>query len=119
MSIRRYRPLALLLLVLQLGACTSWRPITVSPQQLIEAEQPSSVRVTQPDGVQVVLKDPAIRNDSIVGTDREGFLRHAEADGLRLEVKRFSIGKTIGLVGVAMVSVAAYITYEFFSSLTN
>jgi len=74
---------------------------------MIEAEQPSSVRVTQADGVQVVLENPAIRNDSIVGTDRAGLLRHTGMDGLTVERKHFSTLKTIGLGFGVVVGVMA------------
>lgn len=74
-----YRPLALLLLVLHLGACSSWRPTTVPPRQFIEEERPSRVRITTLDGNQVVLEVPTIVNDSIVFTTvevvaRDGFI---------------------------------------------
>ena len=65
MSELRYRPFALLMLVLYLGACTSWRPSTVSPRQLIEEEQPGAVRVTTTDGTRVLLREPSIEADSI------------------------------------------------------
>ena len=68
------RVIAALLLVL-LTACHSWRPTTVSPQQLIPEEQPSLVRVTLIDGETVTVRDPTMRNDSIVGvTDAVGAL---------------------------------------------
>ena len=66
------RFIAALLMVL-LTACHSWQPTTVSPQQLIPEEQPSPVRVTLTNGETVTIKDPTMRNDSIVGvTDADG-----------------------------------------------
>lgn len=119
MSARRYRPMALLLLVLHLGACTSWQLTTVSPRQVVEAEQPSSVRITQPDGTQVVLKDPAIRNDSIVGTDEAGMVKQAALDDGVLEVRRLSVGKTIGLsIGLAALT-AGILALKFLLDLEN
>lgn len=67
MSLRRYRPVAVLLVALHLNACTTWQAATVSPRELVERDQPSSVRVTRLDGRQSVLRDPYITNDSIVG----------------------------------------------------
>ena len=70
MTLRRYRIPALLMLALHLNACTTWQPLMVSPRQFIVEEQPSLVRVTQASGTQMVLRDPSIENDSIVGTVR-------------------------------------------------
>ena len=65
MKLRRYRPVAIVLLVLHLGACTTWRPSPVGPRQLIEEERASPIRFTRPDGTSVVVRNPRIRNDSI------------------------------------------------------
>ena len=69
-QMRRYRPMALLLLVLHLGACTKWQRVTpISPQVLIETEQPSAIRVTRADGTQVVVREPRIARDSIISAE--------------------------------------------------
>ena len=96
------RFIAALLMVL-LTACHSWRPTTVSPQQLIPEERPSRVRVTLTDGETVTVKDPTMRNDSIVGvTDAVGVLMTrpvgvASRDVRLLEVRRLSVTKNIVL----------------------
>ena len=96
------RFIAALLMVL-LTACHSWRPTTVSPQQLIPEERPSRVRVTLTDGETVTVKDPTMRNDSIVGvTDAVGALMTrplgvASRDVRLLEVRRLSVTKNIVL----------------------
>ena len=59
------RVIAALFLVL-LNACYSWRTATISPAQLIAEQEPSIVRVTLTDGMQLTLRDPSIRNDSLV-----------------------------------------------------
>ena len=118
------RVIAALLLVL-LTACHSWRPTTVSPQQLIPEEQPSPVRFTLTNGETVTIKDPTMRNDSIVGvTDADGALRTSAVgvalrDVRLLEVRHFSVAKTIILavpfIGLAVWVVAAanyFIHYE-------
>lgn len=89
------RLIAALLLVL-LAGCHSWRPTTVSPQTLISAEQPSSVRVTLLNGETVTVESPTVRNDSIVGV-MDASVGVASRDVRSLEVRRLSIGKTIGL----------------------
>ena len=60
-----YRSVAILLLVLHLGACTRWEPTTLSPRALIDEEQPRAVRITRADGSRVALDHPLIRSDSI------------------------------------------------------
>ena len=109
------RVIAALLLVL-LTACHSWRPTPVSPQQLIPEEQPSPVRVTLTNGATLTIKDPTMRNDSIVGvTDADGALRTsavgvASRDVRLLEVRRLSVTKNI-VLAVPLILVAAAIIF--------
>lgn len=72
MSALRCRSLAMLMLVVFLAGCTTWRPTTVSPRVLIEEEQPSSIRVTRTDGTSQVLNSPIIVNDSIAVVEEQG-----------------------------------------------
>ncbi len=98
MRLRRYRPMALVLLVLHLSACSTWRPTFVSPQQLIPVERPSSVRATLRSGATVTLENPIVRNDSILGVTDAGVVAVASEDLGLLEVRHFSVLKTIGAV---------------------
>ena len=68
MTLRRYRPIALVMLALHLQACASWAPSALPPRQLIEAERPTSVRITKTDGTQQVVREPSIQGDSIART---------------------------------------------------
>ncbi len=111
------RFIAALLLVL-LTACYSWRPTTVSPQTLIPAEQPSYVRVTLTGGEIIFFENPSVRNDSIVGTGSS--VRVASRDVRLFEERRFSVGKTTGLVlPLVLVGVAAVVFIDFINSLEN
>lgn len=67
MSSPKCRPVALVLLVVHLGGCYSWRPTTVAPPQVIEVEDPAQVRVTSVGCGRLVLSDPEIRGDSLAG----------------------------------------------------
>ena len=104
MRLRRYRPLALVLLALQLQACGSWQPTTLSPPQLIEEEEPSRVRITRTDGEQVIIQSPEVRADSIVGhyNLRSEFgsedMSVAVSDVRQIETLRFSPGRTVGVL---------------------
>ncbi len=91
------------LLLLLLTACYSWQPTTPSPQGWTPEEQPSSVRVTLATGGTVTIENPTVRNDSIVG---DTGLAVASRDVGLLEVRRFSVGNTVGLVILIPVGVA-------------
>ena len=107
------RFIAALLLVL-LTACYSWRPTTVTPQQLISEELPSFVRVTLSSGETIFFENPSVRNDSIVGTGSS--VRVASRDIRLLEVRRFSVGKTIGLVvPLIVVGLAVIVIVDCFN----
>ena len=100
----RYRPVALLMLVLHLGSCTTWRPIAVSPQQFIEEEQPDRIGVWQEERA-TELHLPVIEGDTITrsvsllpfgaqGQDanRAGVIADLEAgQHVRLDVERFGL----------------------------
>ena len=94
------RVIAALLLVL-LTACHTWQPITASPQGWTAEEQPSSVRVTRTNGEVMTVRDPTVSNGSILGYTDAGVAAAPLGDVRLLEVRHFSIGKTVGagLVG--------------------
>ena len=90
------RVIAALLLVV-LNACDSWlSTTTISPAQLIAEEEPSVVRVTLTDGMQLTLRDPTIRNDSLV--HENGRARVVLSDVSAVEIWHFSVAKTIGII---------------------
>jgi hypothetical protein len=67
------------------------------------------VRVTLRSGAKVTLENPTVRNDSIAGVvpSLTGYRRTvAVSDVSRLEVRRVSVGRTIGLV-LPLATVAA------------
>ena len=99
MELRRYRPLALLLLVLHLAGCYSWQPVTVSPRQLIEEAAPDHIRIFKADGEGMELRNPRIESDSltarIFSNLRTGTVRIALADITAVEWRRLQVGKTV------------------------
>jgi hypothetical protein len=99
MELRRYRPLALFLLVLHLTGCYSWQPATVSPRQFIEEEQPGQIRIVQADGERMELRNPRIESDSLTARIfsrlRTGTVRIALADITAVESRRLQVGKTV------------------------
>ena len=56
-----------LLLPAFLAGCSSWYVQEVGPQQLITKEQPGKIRVTLTDGSQMVLDQPRVSGDTLMG----------------------------------------------------
>ena len=69
----------------------------MAPRQVIEEEQPWRIRVTRPDGTTAEIDHPQLLNDSIVTVDEAIEVTGiAVADVASLEVRKFSIGRSIG-----------------------
>ena len=68
----RTRLLAVVLLVVYLPACHSWRVENVTPEQLISTKHPDKVRVRLADSSVVDLQQPSIAQDSLRGHDEHG-----------------------------------------------
>ena len=70
MTISR-RPAAYLAIVAGLaclsGCVRSWKPQSASPQQVLDSTGATSVQVRLRSGGKVEIRDPAIRNDSLIG----------------------------------------------------
>ena len=103
----RARAVLLLLLLLNLTACQTWQSVSlgaISPAQLIEEDQPDRVRVTGGGLLEREVVSPSVEGDQLVGA---GDFSVPLEDILRLEVRGFSLGRTI-LAGVgAYTAVAA------------
>ena len=92
-----HRPIAWLLLALYSAGCHTWRSETVSPIQLVSQDKPSLIRITTRGGTRVVVSRPVVKNDSVVGVTRGGPVRIGGDEIGRLEVRRVSVGRTVGL----------------------
>ena len=119
----RSHTLPLLLLSLQLSGCSTWQPRTVSPQAVIEMEQPSRVRVTMEarvveetspnldrvalrDENELVLSNPTVTNGMIIGTTDAGPVARVVLGDVRtIEVQETDAVRTGVLAGgIALVS---------------
>jgi hypothetical protein len=119
----RSHTLPLLLLSLQLSGCSTWQPRTVSPQAVIEMEQPSRVRVTVEarvveetspnldrvalrDENELVLSNPTVANGMIIGTTDAGPVARVVLGDVRtIEVQERDAVRTGVLAGgVALAS---------------
>ena len=107
----RYRPRAVLLLFLLLHrtACQTWQSVSldaISPAQFIEEDQPDRVRVTGGDVLEREVVSPSVEGDQLVGA---GDFSVPLADILRVEVRGFSLGRTM-LAGLGVYSAAVVVT---------
>ena len=108
----RHRPHAVLLLflLLNLTACQTWQSVSlgaISPAQLIEEDQPDRVRVTGGGVLEREVVSPSVEGDQLVGA---GDFSVPLEDILRLEVRRFSVGRTVMWVAVGVGAyVAAFV----------
>lgn len=107
----RWRLTVLLLAGLGLPACATWEATTVPAPRVIEEEHPSSVRLTLWSGEQVVLDEPEVRADSIVGDDGSTQARSVPFSTVqRVAVRRTNVAAaiitTVPLVLAAVVLVA-------------
>jgi hypothetical protein len=105
MSASRFRSVAVLLLVLHLGGCTTWQPVQISPREFIETEHPYKIRFRDSHGDWVHVSYPRAVGDTISGTTigiRPGDgsrgaipIRMAVADVPRIEAKQANAPQTI------------------------
>lgn len=64
----RRQLLAVPVLALLLGGCiTTWQSEAAAPQRVLDTTHETEVRVTLTSGLKVVLRDPAVEGDSLVG----------------------------------------------------
>ena len=94
------RPIAYLLLLCYLPACTAWRVERgISPQQLFASARTDTVRVTRQDRSRVVIAQtsPAV-NDTVSGSNWGTPIRFALADITQVETRKHSAANTVGAV---------------------
>jgi hypothetical protein len=103
-------------MVLYLGACTGWQVQPVAPAQFVADEQPSQIRVTTADTHTLVLKNPIVRNDSILGR-ASGQMKGAPLGEVRqVETLKIQVDRTVMLVvgfaaAIGMAAVVANADY--------
>jgi hypothetical protein len=105
---RRPANAVLLVLVGASSACNTWRVQSVAPEKLWhESSPPSTVRLRLQDSTWVVLKRPYLVHDSVTGTLRGAPATVPLSDVTEVAVRRFSPGKTVGLVAIGAAGLFA------------
>ena len=70
MSMRRI--LSCVLLPVYLSSCTSWQVQSVSPEQVVTEDQPSKIRVTLTDSLELEMEQPRVVGDTLRGLVKGG-----------------------------------------------
>ena len=66
------RIISCILLPAYLSACfKTWEVQQASPEQVIETEQPSQIRVLTKDGAEIILDKPRVSGDNLIGFVRD------------------------------------------------
>jgi len=107
------RPIAYLLLICYLPACTTWHiERGISPARVIANQRPDSIRVTRTDSSRIVLVQPNFAAGDSVTAIHNGYrARLALSDITQIETKRFNAGATVaGVFLVSMGAVAIMVT---------
>ena len=94
---------------LLLTACGSWQVQTVSPQQTLSDPRFAgrTVRLTNMENERIVVRDVQLRGDHIVGREGYSSITMPLAKVREVATKRFSPGRTAGLIAGTAATVAA------------
>ncbi len=104
-AVRRPATTVLLVLVGASSACNSWRVQAAAPEELWRAASPpSTVRLRLQDSTLLVLERPYLANDSVTGIVKGAPSTVPLSAVTEVAVRRFSPGKTVGLVAVGAAS---------------
>ena len=82
-----------------LTACSSWKVSTATPAQLLANEHPAKIRITLADSSAVVLTQPELLGDTLVGQSEGQRVRIATSDAVHLAVRKKDAAATVGLIG--------------------
>jgi len=111
--LRRYRAtFACIVILSYLPACTGWHVGGPTPTEFVERERPGQVRVTRIDGSTIVLANPTIRGDSLLGTRNGEDIRLPLSDVSSVAVSRVSIGRTLLLIPAGLVILLVAVAIE-------
>jgi len=105
------RAVCVALVLSQLTACTTWRPVprTLDPQ--LGPAHIDHARVWLRDGSRLPLRDVTLGTDSVIGYGEDAHERHAHPVAAVASVDRLQVsaGRTAVVVGTSVVAVAALV----------
>lgn len=108
---RTRRILSCILLPAYLSSCTAWHVQSASPAQVVQEEQPSRIRVTTTSDSVVILQEPRVSGDTLIGfvkrnfsggTDTASALKIPLADISHVALHKTNAGKSV-LLGLGIV----------------
>ncbi len=121
----------LLLLAQVVTGCTSWRVQSVTPQELLAREHPTTIQVWERGGAKYEIEAPQVAGDSLIGSEEVTQLqiggrfrvrldpRIALATVDRIAVPRFNLAKTFSLSVVGLVGVGSVVAYFVVKNLVT
>lgn len=87
------------------SGCHSWQVQSVPAAELLAASSPpAEIRLKLLDSTQLVLREPRLTGDSVAGMMRGTRAAVPVADVAQVAVRRFSPGRTVGLVAASVAS---------------
>jgi hypothetical protein len=84
-----------------LPACTSWRVAGAAPEEVMERDHPDRLRVERKDSTEVILLQPRLSGDSLVGFQGHSELSIPLSDVSSVAERKLNVGRSVGLaVGI-------------------
>ena len=106
-TVRRSAATLLLTVCGASSACNSWQVRSVAPEQLLAEAPPSTIRLRLQDSTRLVLERPHLAADSVTGTSKGVPATVPLSEITEVAVRRFSPGRTVGLVAIGVGSLFA------------
>lgn len=100
------------------AACTSWRVQSVTPQELLTLEHPSSIQVRERGGAVFELSAPRVTGDSLAGYFKRVPRAIPMAAVNKLAIRKGDAGKTLGLIGL-LVAIPAVVFWAAVKSIES
>ena len=105
---QRFARTSVVLLLVLLAGCRTWRTVEMAPGPAILETRSETVRLRRSDGTRVMVSQPQVRADSIVGFDGFDIVGAPLADVSAVEVQDWSGPRTVGFV-VAQASIVLHL----------
>ena len=119
MSLPRAATAALLLA--QLTACMTWRPVRGTLEQQVGAEPLPRARLMLRDGSELPLRDVTVRADSVIGYTESSRERRARpvADVASIDRRQVSGGRTAVAIGTSVLGLAYLFALASVATITS